>query len=149
MNLQLIQRSWEHPGRGLPRVALTVPRLTLMKRRWQMEATDGTRFGFDLEKPLQNGDVIFETDSAQYTIAQEPEAVLEIPWSSADEAARLGWLLGNLHFPVEMGPGAFLVADDSAVRQLLERNHVPYSSALKVFQPLVAHSHSHVHDHVH
>ena len=149
MSMHLIQHRWEPSGRALSYVALAVPRLTVMKRRWQMEAPDGVRFGFDLETPLQNGDVIFETDSAQYVIAQEPEDILEIPWSSADEAARLGWMLGNLHFPVEMGAGVFRVIDDPAVRQLLERNHLSYGPAVKVFQPLATHSHAHAHHDVH
>ena len=148
MPLQLVHHAWKLPISKANRVAISVPRLTLMKRRWQIEAPDGARFGFDLETPLHDGAVIFESDSTQYVLAQEPEPVLEISWASPAEAARLGWSLGNLHFPVEIGAGCFRVSDDSAVRQLFEREAIPYRPAHEVFQPRTAHSY-HAHGHAH
>ena len=101
---------------------------------------------FDLENPLADGDVIFESETAQYVLAQQPEPVLEIHWHEIGEAARLGWSLGNLHFPVEVRDEAFLVSDDPAVRSMLERNHIHFRPALEVFRPMKAASHHHPHE---
>ncbi len=66
-------------------------------------AEDGTEFGFDLEHPLEDGDVFAVTSSAVYCVAQKPEAVLEVALAGdAAGAARLGWTIGNLHFLLEI-----------------------------------------------
>jgi urease accessory protein len=145
--LHLIRSRWPSPDASLPQIALPVSRQTLEKRRWQMETKNGFHFGFDLETPLADGDVIFESETDQYILAQQPEAVLEIHWHEADEAARLGWSLGNLHFPVEIRGPSFLVSDDPAVRLMLQRNHIHFRPALAVFRPLKAVSHHHGHEH--
>jgi urease accessory protein len=54
----------------------------------------------------------------------------------------LGWVLGNLHFPIEILEGQIRVCDDSAVRQMLLREGFTHQLADAVFQPLSgAHSH--------
>jgi urease accessory protein len=127
---------------SLARVPLAVDRLTLAKRRWRRMAADGQEFGFDLEHPLADGDVFFQTSDAHYQIEQEPEPVLEIPLGSPEHAARLGWKIGNLHFPIAVTPDAIHAPDDAAVRQLLEREGIAHRPALAVFRPLTG-SHSH------
>ena len=85
----------------LPHIKLRVPRATLAKRRWRGIAEDGSEFGFDLEHALEDGDVFLENARAIYIIEQTPEPVFEVVLDRpVAEAARLGWLIGNLHFPV-------------------------------------------------
>lgn len=114
---------------GGANVKLPVDRLTLAKRRWRGVAEDGREFGFDLDAPLEDG----ESFASHYVIAQMPEAILEL---RADQPARLGWLLGNLHFPIEIDGGTIRVADDAAVRRMLERERVPFTATARVFRPL-------------
>ena len=65
-----------------------------------------------------------------------------------EAAARLGWLLGNLHFRVAVVEGAIHAPDDPAVRQLLEREHIHYHVVEAVFRPLGGgHGHGHSHGH--
>ena len=131
---------WEAGG---PRVALRVDRLTLAKRRWRGTADDGAEFGFDLAAPLADGAAFFASESAVYCIEQKHEPVLEIALiSKPAPVARLGWTIGNLHFPIQVTDEVIRVPDDPALRQLFEREKIPFSTAERVFVPF-ARSHSH------
>ena len=122
----------------LPAVPLKVERRVLAKRRWRGEAQDGAEFGFDLAAPLGHGDVFFANDENRYLIEQEPEAVLKVAYPDPREAAHRAWQVGNLHFPAQFTDGYLLVENDLAIRQMLERNDIPYEEAEEVFQPVVA-----------
>ena len=123
-------------------VDIPVDRHTLAKRRWRATATDGRDFGFDLEHPLADGDVVFAGDGVTYRVAQCPEGVLAVELTDPAEAARVGWMLGNLHFRIAVSGGTVYAPDDPAVRQLLEREHVHFHELEAVFRPVGgAHSH--------
>ena len=119
------------------RIELRVERGTLAKRRWRGIAADEREFGFDLEKPLHDGAVFFESPDAVYVLVQLPEPVIEISIADAGapQAAQMGWLMGNLHFPVQVTAAVIRIADDSAVRQALKREHIHYRERLEVFHP--------------
>ena len=126
---------------SLPTMRIFVERLTLAKRRWRGAAEDGREFGFDLEAPLADGAGVFQSESAGYFIAQKYEAVLELRLADcglrvATDAARLGWVIGNLHFPLEVTAEAIRVADDPALRQLFARESLPFTACKRVFHPL-------------
>ena len=60
----------------------------------------------------------------------------------ASSAARLGWTIGNLHFSLEVAGGIVRVADDPALRQLFDRERIPFIACKRVFHPLSgAHRH--------
>jgi urease accessory protein len=123
-------------------ILLAVDRLTLAKRRWHAAAEDGREFGFDLAEPLDDGIAFFHLDGATYLTAQRPEPVLEIALGTPAESARLGWLIGNLHFSLEITDAVIRVADDTAVRAMLDREQIPYTRASQVFHPFrQAHHH--------
>src|SRR5271155_1851356 len=81
-------------------VPLQVDRATLAKRRWRGVAEDGKEFGFDLNEPINHGAHFFSLAETSYVIEQMPEEVLEIPVATLEQAARVAWSLGNLHFGV-------------------------------------------------
>jgi urease accessory protein len=125
----------------LPSVRVPVERLVLAKRRWRGVAEDGREFGFDLEAPLPDGAAIFQSDAAVYVLAQKYEPVLEVQTAecgirSGGDAARLGWMIGNLHFQIEIVEEVVRVVDDPAVRQLFEREGIAYTACKRVFHPL-------------
>jgi urease accessory protein len=128
---------------ALPKHRVPVDRLALSKRRWRGVAEDGREFGFDLDAPLSNDAPVFQSDSAVYVIAQKFEPVLEVALAAdAPAAARLGWIIGNLHFPLEVAGAVVRVADDPALRQLFEREHIAFTACKRVFHPLSgAHHH--------
>jgi urease accessory protein len=125
---------------SLPSIRIPVERLTLAKRRWRGVAEDGREFGFDLEKPLADGAVVFQGSGAAYVIAQKYEPVLEVRSSEfgvrSSDAARLGWMIGNLHFQIEVAGDVIRVVDDPAVRQMFEREGIAFTACKRVFHPL-------------
>jgi len=137
--MQLIHDHLHPHDCGLPCVPLAVDRLTLAKRRWRGAVADGAEFGFDLEHHLHDGDVFFVSEQAVYRIGQKPEPVLELNMA---ESARVGWVIGNLHFPLQLVDGIVRVPDDPALRQLFEREGWPFEIRESVFRPLTgAHHH--------
>ena len=123
------------PGRAIVRIP--VERLTVAKRRWRGLAEDGTEFGFDLESPLSDGAVVLQSETATYVLAQKYEPVLEVSLGeNSPAAAKLGWMIGNLHFAIEVAGTVVRVVDDPAVRQLFERERISYTACKRVFHPL-------------
>ena len=139
--MEIIHDSLPLSAAALPRIRLAVDRLTLAKRRWRGVAEDGREFGFDLTAPLGDGAVFFATDTAAYILAQKYEPVLEVSVTAealrdGAQAARMGWLIGNLHFLIEVTPDVIRVVDDPAVRQMFEREGIAFTPCKRVFHPI-------------
>jgi urease accessory protein len=139
--VQLVHRNLAERNPQLPEIRIPVERLVLAKRRWRGVAEDGAEFGFDLEAPLADGAVVHESDSAAYVLAQKYEPVLEVRIAecgmrNGSDAARLGWMIGNLHFQIEIAEDLVRVVDDPAVRQLFEREGIAFTACKRVFHPL-------------
>ena len=140
--MTLIHAALDSPP-ALPRVRLHADRLTLAKRRWRAVAEDGAEFGFDLAAPLSDGAAFFASDTAVYFIGQKSEPVLEVALiAKAAPVARLGWTIGNLHFPIQVTDDCIRVPDDVALRQLFKREEIPFTACERVFVPF-AKTHSH------
>jgi urease accessory protein len=75
-------------------------------------------------------------------ILQEEEPVYEIRYTTAAQAALIGWKIGNLHFPVQIGDGWIRVTRDLAVTQLCEREGWPLVEADVIFNPLRVTAHA-------
>ncbi len=134
--MQFVTGTIAQPDPSLPEVALRVPRLTLAKRIWRGAAEDGTEFGFELERPLQPGETVWQTARARYVVQQQAEPVVEISLDVAPSAAAgIGWAVGNLHLELQAEPTRLLAPDEPAVRQLLDRIKVPYKATSVVFRP--------------
>jgi len=135
--VELIQHALAGWNQQFPVLCVPVERLVLTKRRWRGVAEDGREFGFDLEAPLADGAPVFQSDAAVYILAQKYEPVLEIALGAdALSAAQLGWMIGNLHFAIEVVGGIVRVVDDPAVRQLFEREGIAATACKRVFHPL-------------
>jgi urease accessory protein len=117
-------------------VHLVVERALFLKRRWRLDAPDGTEFGFDLETRLSHGCVIHQTDSHDYVILQQPELTYEIETPTPEFAALVGWKVGNLHFPVQVLPDRIRILHDSAITQLFEREKWQVSEVEAIFNPM-------------
>jgi len=135
--MNLVTTHFHDIPEGKKIVALKIDRRKLAKRRWRGEAEDGEEFGLDLGHPLNHGTPFHETQDKVYIIEQAPEIVLKIPFQGEKQAAHYGWMVGNMHFPADFADDAVLAEDDPAVRQMLERNEVPYEETQAVFQPAV------------
>jgi len=150
--LTIIQKaSHSHTHGSHSHIHLPADRATLAKRRWRGVAEDGREFGFDLHETLAHGNHFHHEGDKCYTIQQTPETVLEIPVTTLEQAARVAWSLGNLHFGVQVLTASVRVTEDPAVLQLLTREGIAFQRVTCVFQPLsaAAHHHAHNHDHGH
>jgi urease accessory protein len=135
--VELIHHALREWNQQLPLVRIPVDRLALAKRRWRGLAEDGQDFGFDLETPLADGAAIFQSAAAVYILAQKYEPVLEVALGvDPPGAAQLGWMIGNLHFAIEVAGSVVRVVDDPAVRQLFAREGIAYAACKRVFHPL-------------
>jgi urease accessory protein len=135
--MEIIRQPATPTDSAKPHVRVPVDRLTLAKRRWRGVAEDGREFGFDLEKPMQDGTTVFRDEQHEYVIAQKYEPVLEVHLvQDPPVAAKLGWMIGNLHFPLEVTGDVVRVADDPALRQMFEREGIAYAARKRVFHPL-------------
>jgi urease accessory protein len=145
--LTLIRSRADHHGHDdHHHVRLVAARSTLAKRRWRGRAEDGREFGFDLDQALPPGSHFHIENGRHYVLAQEPEEVLEISVGTIEQAARLAWSLGNLHFGVQVLDHAIRVTEDPAVLQLLAREGIDFARVTCVFLPLSAGAHA---DHAH
>lgn len=149
--MTIITQALEDSPAQLNIIRLAVERLTLAKRRWRGVAEDGAEFGFDLERPIADGAAFHQTGTSLYVIAQKYEPVLELlvadcGLKTGADAARVGWLIGNLHFQIEVLNDVIRVIDDSAVRQMFDREGLKFTACKRVFHPLGGgHSHGHSH----
>ncbi len=147
MSIEIIHSSLSE----LPRleesiIHISVDRSVLAKRRWRATAEDGREFGFDLDEILSSGDTVFRDGAKCYVVTQNPEAIIEIRLEEGSEAAAtLGWKMGNLHFPIQIANHHIRVAEDPAIRQVLDREGISYTLAEAVFRPLNASVHGHHH----
>jgi urease accessory protein len=140
-----------HPhdgGEGIRRVVLRADRGTLAKRRWRGVAEDQREFGFDLTEPLGHDDCFFIEGSVHYVIEQGVESVLEIPVATPEEAARVAWNIGNLHFGIQVLPASLRVVDDPAIAGMLAREGISFQRHTEVFLPLAGSGGPH-HHHAH
>lgn len=134
--LQLVNHTVATPDPARPEILLPIDRLTLAKRRWRGTAADGTEFGFELSAPLKHGDTFFQSATARYVIAQQPEPVVEISLAITPAAAAgIGWAVGNLHLELQAEPTRLLAPDEPAVRQLLDRLKVGFTATTAIFRP--------------
>jgi len=122
-------------------VTLGAERRQFLKRRWRAVADDGREFGFDLEDRLTDGCVIFHEDGCDYLVRQLLETVYEIGIDSAEQAALVGWKIGNLHLPAQIFSDCIRVLHDEAMAQLLEREGWGFSEPEVLFTPLKAMAH--------
>jgi urease accessory protein len=134
--MQLISAPLAAADPSLPEIALRMDRQTLAKRLWRGHAEDQAEFGFELEKPLKDGDAFWQTSTARYVVRQHPEPVVEISLEVAPSAAAgIGWAVGNLHLELAAEATRLLAPDEPAVRQLLDRLKVPFTATTAVFRP--------------
>jgi urease accessory protein len=134
--VQLIQTPVAAPNPALAEIAVRVDRVTLAKRLWRGKAVDGMEFGFELAAPIRHGETAFQSATARYVIQQAPEPVVEISLALAPSAAAgIGWAIGNLHLELAAEATRLIAADEPAVRQLLDRLKVPFTSTTAIFRP--------------
>ncbi|MEM9444405.1 MAG: hypothetical protein AAGA18_03555 [Verrucomicrobiota bacterium] len=143
--MPLIEKVLEEFDESLEIIPLKVDRHLLQKRRWRKSAEDGEDFAFALDAPLKQGDIFWQGDQVLYRITQEHESVLEVEIPrDRTEAVKLGWLLGNMHQPIEVREGKVYMVNELTIRQKLQGAEIRYLEKKDIFCP-PAHSGHHHH----
>ena len=134
-------------------VPVPVDRHTLSRRRWRVPAADGTDFAVALEAPCQHGQLLWVDGDKAYCVDQSPENVIEVPLpAEPDQAASLGWFLGNQHLPVEVTSSAVRLEFQRQLADLLTRRQIAFVQTTARFCPTAhsaAHGHHAHHGHLH
>ncbi len=118
------------------------------RRRIVLTGENGTQFLLDVAKPvsLRDGDGLVLDDGSIVLVAGEKEKLIEISTSSALEAVRLAWHLGNRHTDVQIIGDKIRIRRDHVLEDMLRGLGAKLSPLDAPFDPEAAAS-AHEHDH--
>jgi len=123
--------------------------LTWEQRRWtrgRFATAKGREIALALPTgtTLEPGCMVCVEADWYLSVEAVPEPLLAIHPRNRQEAIRIGFEVGNRHFPLALEADSLLVPDDPAMVQLLERTGVIWERRLAVFTPIGnAHRHEH------
>lgn len=115
--------------------------LTWEQRRWmrgRFTTERGREIGVALPTGIQvePGQIMWIGPDWYLTMEAASEPVLAIHTGDRQEAIRIAFEIGNLHFPLAVAGEKLLVPDDSAMIQLLSRIGVRCEKCRIAFQPI-------------
>jgi urease accessory protein len=118
---------------------------------------NGMCIELDLEAPvwLRTDDALVLEDGRLIEIVAEAELLLEVRATNPPALARIAWLLGDRHVPVQILGNRLRLRRDTAVRELLLNLAVKVTEIEAPFDPeggayfVAAGDHGHHHDHGH
>ena len=118
----------------------------------------GLTVEIDLHEParLRTDDLLELDDGSLVEVVAAPESLIEVRAADVAALARLAWLLGDRHVPVQILLNRIRVKRDAAIECLLERQGAKLTAIEAPFEPeggayesSHAHGHDHHHDHAH
>lgn len=132
-----------------PDKARDVLRLTSEQRRWvrgRFTTSAGREIALALPTGtvLAPGAVLYIGEDWYLAVEAAPEPVLRIHAPERATAVRYAFEVGNRHFQIAIDGDDLLVADDTAMVQLLDRLGAAWRRDTAVFQP-VGQGHKHEH----
>jgi len=100
---------------------LRLPFDSRQKSRLRAVLVSGEEVGLDLPRGdlLRGGDLLVASDGRVVEVVAQPEKVLHITCTDAQELARAAYHLGNRHVAVEVGEGYLRIGSDHVLAQLL------------------------------
>lgn len=79
------------------------------RRRLRKVAQDGMEFGIAIPGGVKVGDILYETETVCYVVCLKEVHLISIAIHSTEEAARVGFELGNRHLSLKILPDKILV----------------------------------------
>ena len=115
--------------------------LTWEQRRWmrgRFTTTAGREIGVALPTGIQvePGQTLWIGAEWYLTMEAASEPLLEIYPDDREQAIRIAFEIGNLHFPLAVSDDKLCVPDDSAMVQLLGRIGVRWEKSFAAFRPI-------------
>lgn len=115
--------------------------LTWEQRRWmrgRFTTEKGRRIGIALPTGIQieHGQIMWIGPDWYLSMCAAIEPLLVIHAADRQQAIRIAFEIGNLHFPLAVAGESLLVPDDSAMAQLLNRLGVRWEKRSLAFEPI-------------
>lgn len=79
------------------------------RRRIKKVAADGTELGVAIPSGVKSGDILYESDQGCYVVQLTKAHLISVAIHSVEEAARVGFELGNRHLSLKILPDKILV----------------------------------------
>lgn len=100
-------------------------------------ALRGTQIAMALAQPvrLRTDDRLILDDDTLVEIVARPEPLYELRAATPSELARIAWLLGDRHLPVDISERRLRVRRDPAIETLLENAAVKIAAIDAPFEP--------------
>ena len=119
------------------------------QRRWargRFTTTRGRKIGIALPtgSVLSPGAIVWTEPDWYLKIVGAPENVIEIFPSSPEQALRIAFEVGNLHYPLALADGKLIVPEEKAMIRLLSKLGARWEKTQSVFDP-IANTQSHLH----
>lgn len=117
---------------------LTLPFELRQKSRLRAKLDDsGEDVGLMLPRGevLRGGDLVVASDGRIIEVKAQPEQVLHVTCSSAEDLARAAYHLGNRHVPVEVGEGYLRITADHVLEGMLNKLGATVESRDAPFEP--------------
>lgn len=113
-------------------------------------AVKGTSVELDLDAPvwLRTDDVLVLEDGALIEVVAAPEPLLEVRAPDVQILARVAWMLGDRHVPVQILSSRLRLHRDPAIKEMLSRFAVKLTEIEAPFDPEggAYADHDHAHD---
>ena len=115
--------------------------LTWEQRRWmrgRFTTAAGREIGVALPTGIQvePGQTLWIAPEWYLTMEAASEPLLVIDGADREQAIRIAFEVGNLHFPLALSDGKLLVPDDSAMINLFARIGVRWEKSAAPFRPI-------------
>jgi urease accessory protein len=115
--------------------------LTWEQRRWmrgRFVTLAGREIGVALPTGIQvePGQTLWIGPEWYLTLEAASESLLVIKDANREQAIRIAFEVGNLHFPLALSDGKLVVPDDSAMINLFGRIGVPWEKSTAPFRPI-------------
>ena len=105
-------------------------------------------FGFDESPALATDDALLLDDGSVVEIVAAPEPLVEARVADPAALARIAWLLGNRHAPVQLFANRLRIRRNAEIEAMLAARAIKTAVIEAPFEPdTVAASHDHDHDH--
>jgi urease accessory protein len=123
-------------GKEIDRLLLTWEQRRWMRGRFSSERGREIGLALPTGTHVEPGQVMWIAPNWYLTMEAATEPVLAIQASDWQDAVRIAFEVGNLHFPLALDGERLLVPDDSAMTQLLNRIGIRWEKCSTVFQPI-------------
>jgi len=122
------------------------------RRRIRLTTDQGEDILLDLPKTvaMADGDGLQLDDGTWLAITAASESLVEVRHKDRHQLMRLGWHLGNRHFPTEIRQNALRIRPDHVMEEMLQGFGAELIRVRAAFQPEGgAYGGTHSHDHPH